>query len=157
MIYLKINSIKGNVTAKSYQGAIEIYNYTFNSQRSLNQQSGLVGNRSAGLIQYGDLIFTKPMDSATAALLKHYYDASIIPEISFHHVTTGNEPQCYFTNIFKEVFISSHGMDCDAHQVSETFSLRFTCNQKRIVPLTEQHKLGSPVSVGYDLETAQAL
>jgi len=158
MIYLKMNQINGNVSAKNYQGAIEIYNYTFSSERNINsKRSGLVANRSAGLIQYGHLTLTKPMDNATAALLKHYYDAKVIPEISFHHLSTGSEPQCFFVNTFKDVLISGHAMDCDASNVGETFTLSFTSNQKRITSLTAQNKLGSPVSVGYDIETAQAL
>src|SRR6056297_2288473 len=97
MIYLKINSMKGSVAAKNYQSAIEVCNYTFNSKRSLNNKSGLVANRSAGLVHSDDLTLVKPMDNATADLLKYHYDAKVIPEISFHHVSTGISQQSFIS------------------------------------------------------------
>jgi len=154
-IYLKIDQIKGPITAARYVGAISILNYHVRHFRPLTQRTGVSADRLLGVHDRSTLLFSKQVDDATPALLSRYYQGAIIPEIVFHHVTTGDQPQCYLENTFKHVLVTSYEEFCTPDGVSEEIELAFMSQEKRVMLMTAEHNPSSPQSVGYDYASMQ--
>ncbi len=156
-IYLKIATFKGNVTTKGYEQCIEVFNYHQAQYRSVSQKNGVIQNRSAGIVQTSSVRFTKALDEATVALFQHFYEAKVIPEVSFHHLSTGTMPRCYLINTFQNVLISEAEEIHHEQGVMEVFQLHFTAQQKRSMPLNQDLKPASPQTVGYDAQHATVM
>ncbi len=149
-IYLKIDQVQGGITAAGHEGSIHVLNYHVRHFRPLTQRTGVNADRLLGVHDRSTLVLSKNVDDATPPLLSRYYKGSVIPEVVFQHLTTGDQPQCYLENTFKHVLVTSYEEFCTPDGVSEQIELAFTSQEKRVMLLTNEHQPSSPQSVGYD-------
>ena len=153
-VYLKINEIKGSVPVRGYEGTIDIHHYHVVSSRSINEKSGIIQNRTAGLVKWSSLVLTKSVDKSSTGLLQHFYSAKVIPEMTLIHLSTGAVPERYLTNTFYNVLISRFEESNHSDGVLETVEMSFSRYEKRNMPLNEAMRATTPQTVGYDVEQA---
>lgn len=156
-IYLKVKNISGNVNVRGYDNSIEVLNYTLAASRSINNKHGLVQNRTAGLVHFSSLSFSKVIDKSSTDLLQHFYSAKVIPEMQFCHVSTGTNPQCYLVNTFYDALINRFDESNHSEGVLETIEISFSRYEKRNMPLDKNLKATSAYTVGYDLQKASLI
>ena len=89
--------------------------------------------------------------------MDYFYQAKVIPEMVFCHVTTGASPQEYLKNTFKHVMITRYEEYNHAEGVSEMLELAFVSQEKRVTPLNQYHRNSSSQSVGYDFAKMKSL
>lgn len=163
--YLKIDGIDGNVSAKGLEKTIELQSAAFSVKRNMNTKPGAVSDREGAKPMLSELVVTKKVDMASPHLFGQATVGSVIPEVNVRFVNTGKELSEYHNVILKNVLISGYEMvhnktadeenDPEAKPL-EKISFNYTNIEVKNTPFSKDHKAGSPVSVGYNLETASA-
>lgn len=148
-IYLKINQIKGSVTAKDYKDCIDVHAYRVRHFRHAAELSGRAGPRNIGPNKRSSVIFTKSADNASADLFGFYTKATNIPSMTFNHVV-GDGTQCFQQVTFKDVQLDSHEMHATANGLIEQIEFSFMQQESRIMPLDAKGQTIAAKSVGYD-------
>lgn len=155
--YMQIEGINGSVTAKGFDSAIEIYTHHIERSSPVNQKVGSITNRTDGQLVIGTLSVTKVLDSATIALMQHFYDKTIIPEVKISHCATNNGNTCHTTHTYSNVIISSYDEQSVDNNTKEQITLSFTQCEKRHTPTNTDGSAGTPSGVTYDLTTAKTM
>ena len=156
-IYLSIHNIKGSITAQGYQGCIQVFNYHSRHFRPITERPSINSNRTLGTHDRSSLRVSKKVDISTPPLLSQYYNSTSIPALVFHHVTTGNNPQCYLENTFHHVLLTGFEEFCCEDGATEEIEMVFMSQEKRVMNMASDHTLSSPQSVGYDYGTMQSI
>lgn len=169
--YMKIDGIDGNVTAKGLEKTIGIKTANFSVKRNMNTKPGAVADREGTKPSVSEMVVTKEVDAASPHLFGDATVGTTIPTVTISFVNTGKDLAEYHSVILKDVLVS--GYELIHHQTEQHTSeegAKEASNQKPLervsfnyanievknTPYSKDHKAGSPVSVGYNLETAQA-
>jgi len=156
-IYLKIKGIEGDLNAKSYEKAIEVFHYHLETGRSVELRVGTQQNRSIGSLSYGSLTLTKAVGGASTALAHYLYSGKTIASMEFHHVVTGNELKSTLIATFNEVMIQNIEETYSASQGVEEVTMYYLRREKRYIPMDATHSARGPQQVGYDFRTAEVV
>ena len=164
--YMKIDGIQGNVTASGLEKTIEITSAHFNVKRSMNTKPGAVADREGTKPSLSEFTITKQVDNASPYLFKDAAVGSTIPSVEIKFVNTGKDLAEYHNIILKDVLISGYELEHDErHNLGdkaanikplEKITFNYAHIEVKNTPFSKDHKAGSPVSTGYNLETAQA-
>lgn len=149
-IYMKIDGITGSVTAKGYEGCIDVQSYQLLKQAGVSQQSGIDENRSLGPIAQGSLVLHKSLDASSIALLQHFYKRQSMPQVIFYHLTSGKPLQCYMQNTFSNVLICKVDESNDADWSSEEIGFHYTACEKRFTPHSATGSAQAPITTSFD-------
>ena len=166
--YMKIDGIDGNVTAKGLEKTIELKSANFSVKRNMNTKPGATADREGTKPSVSEMVITKEVDSASPRLFGDATVGTTIPTVTISFVNTGKDLAEYHSVILKDVLVSgyelthndaassaSEGEPTNA-KPTERVSFNYTNIEVKNTPYSKDHKAGSPVSVGYNLETAQA-
>ena len=156
-IYLAIDGIKGTVTAKGYDGCIEIFNYHNRCFRPITQRSASQSDRALGVHDRSTCVFTKNVDCASPGLLNKFYRSQYIDKLTFYHVTGRNDSHCSLENTFHHVLLTSIDEYCSIDGASEEIAVIFTSQEKRVISIESDQTASSPQTVGYDYATMQSI
>ena len=157
-IFLMIDGITGNVTAKGYEGAIAITSLQHRFTQHVSMPIGRIQDRVRSAPEFSELILTKSMDSSTNTLLSHAFSGQVIPEVSCHITTTDDQLSATAKYRFKQVIISRYETAAGAQgRPMETLSLHFTQIETTYLERDPTHASTSPQVTAYNLETAEVM
>lgn len=164
--YMKIEGIDGGITAKGLEKNIEIQSAHFSVKRNMHTKPGAVFDREGTKPAVSEVSVTKLVDSASPHLFGEATVGTTIPTVTLRFIKSGKDLSEYHTVILKEVLISGYQFNHDANHLhadnvndvkpTETISFNYANIEVKNTPFSKDNKQGSPVSVGYNLETAQA-
>jgi type VI secretion system secreted protein Hcp len=166
-IYMKVtghSELEGHVTGKGLEKTTQLLSADFTLSRNINTRPGSVDNREGARPSIGDFQITKNVDQISPYLMRDATTGTSIPVIEIKFVNTGSDLNVYHVIRLENVLISSYGIHAEGNTAaganekpSETLTLDFTKITVTNTPFGKDHKAGSPITAGYDLETAQPL
>ena len=163
-IYMKIDGIEGNVTAKGYEKWIELNSIQCGVQRNINTSPGKVIDRESTRPAINEFLLTKHMGKTTPLLFTEACVGKAKPQVEIHLCHTGDEISPYMQYTLNNVLISNYFVEYEettdkltANHPKETITLNFDKIEMKFIPYDEQHKAQSPIPAGYDLNTANKI
>ncbi len=160
-VYMNFNSKKpeGNVTAKGYEGWIEVDSFSFGVGRSITMEAGAMSNREASRPSLSEVSVTKSMDAASGGLFKESVTGSEGVTVLIDIVQTGAKSvQKYAQYTLEDCIVSSYSVGASAGGApTETISLSFAKIIGDLSHADKTHKNKQNAKVGYDLTTAEPL
>jgi type VI secretion system secreted protein Hcp len=163
--YMKVtgqSTLDGDVTAKGLEKTTQLLSANFGIKRSMNTKPGSVGDREGTKPSVSEFTITKKVDKISPYLVRDAATGTTIPSIEFKFATTGKDLSVYHVVRLENVIVSGYTLDHvesddkDA-KPTETINFNFTKIEITNTPYGADHKAGSPVTAGYDLETARPL
>jgi type VI secretion system Hcp family effector len=138
--YIKIPNIEGNVTAKNYEGWIELESIDFKAKRPISTNIGSCNNRVVGSQFVSEFLLGKSLDKTSPLIFSESCAGKSKPEVEIHICRVLNgELQPWYTYklydvMFTGYYTSSFCLD-STHLISgELFSLSFSNLEKHHVP-----------------------
>lgn len=154
---MQLPNIKGNVTAKSYNGWIELNAFNLTAERPIITKSGKVVDRVRGITTARELLISKRQDPATPHLfMATCIGHKAIPEVK---ITLCRNEQPFLEYIFHNVLFSSLHTDVEklGHDINseELLTLNFTSVEARYIPYTSDGKPQAPISTSHTLHSSK--
>ena len=157
-IFIKINGIKGNVTAKGHEGSIAAHSMHHTFEQDISMPVGRPQDRMRAKPQFSKVMITKSMDNSTNALLSKAYAGKVIPEVECNIVSTGDNLAVTAKYLFKNVLIANYETAASASgEPIETLGLHFTKMETTYLGRQSNNTPSSSQVTGYDLEKADLL
>jgi type VI secretion system Hcp family effector len=167
--YLKVtgsSALEGDVTAKGLEKTIQLLSAGFSVTRNMNTRVGNVGDREGTKPSVSEFEITKKIDKTSPYFARDAASGTTIPSVQIIFVNTGKDLSTYCKIELKDVLVSHYairhtdaGKDATTEdsRPTENITLNFTQFTITHTPFGADHKAGSPVTAGYDLETAKPL
>ena len=158
-IYLKIDGIDGNVTAKGHEKWIELDKISFGNGRAITSaMPGSQSNREASIPSFSEIRISKRMDETSP---KFFTESCIgkSKKIEIHLCKTGESVESYMEYTFTDALISSYSVNASGNSAhpSEDLTFNFSKIEMKYKPFDDKHQAGSPVPAGYDLIQANKI
>lgn len=158
--YIQIDGIKGEVTAKGYEGWIEVGSAQWGVSRAISSSAG-VANREASTPSISEITLTKTLDSTSPALFLNAVGGGATPgggtvKLRLVDTTAGT---VFYELTLSNVLVSSQSNSASTGdgRPQESISLNFTKIEMKYIPTDAKGAPGTPVTAGYDLATAKSL
>lgn len=134
-MHMKIDSIPGESRKKGHEDQIEITSFQFAMQMQSSSTHG--GGSAAGRVQVNDLVLTKYMDKADAALMRHCCSGTHIDTVTISCEKAGGETTVeYLKLVLTQVLVTHHSFlgAQDGDQVSVNVALNFAKYEATYTP-----------------------
>lgn len=157
---MKLPGTSGEVTAKGHEGWIELNKLEFlGISNNVQMRVGKASDRAQGFPGFGKIVIAKQMDKSSITLFQYAHSADIFKEAEINYVTTGNPDVTYAKLILKDVGITHyrHAYAKGDQLPQEIVMLAYSSIQKTFTPRNKDNSLGSPLTTGYDLDTASQI
>jgi type VI secretion system secreted protein Hcp len=160
---MQLDGINGEVSSKGFEQHIELDSYSFGVSKKVNQIAGNVTNREGSIPTFSAFTVTQKVDPTSPVVFQNIVKSSLIKTVVIKCAAT--DGRLYHTITLSDVLVSSYNEDWAAVTSSEnhitpkpiaTITFHYNKIEVQFTPLGKDHKAGSPVSAGYDLELAQA-
>lgn len=155
-VYMKLEGVKGDVTADGHLEEIEIDSFSLGLSNSGGTAAG--GTSGAGKASFQDLHVTGRVSRVSPTLALLCATGKEVPSAKLTFQTKapdGKLVDLYVVNLTK-VRLSSvqSGGASGESRPSESFSLNYATIEWVVQPIDSNGKLGTPVRTKYSLETA---
>ena len=150
-IYLQIEGIKGNVTAKGHEDWIDISSLQWGVGRAIASAVGTSADREASKPSISEVSVTKLMDESSPMI---FTEACVgkAKKVSIHLCTTGTESiDTYMEYDLEDCMVSGYSVSTGGDRPSESISLSFTKMLMKFIPYDKAGKAMSPLPAGYDM------
>lgn len=155
-IYLKIGAIEGNVTAKGYEGWIQVATLHFGAERNVSMQTGNLSNRESGKPALSRIAITKIADKSVAALFQASLKGAAGQEATLAFVRTGKTMQEFMTYKLKDCILANYAIAMQADEAPvEGIMLSYSGIEISYKDHDASNKAGSPQRVAYDVKAAK--
>jgi type VI secretion system secreted protein Hcp len=154
-IYLQLPNIKGNVSAKYYQGWIECDSFNFGTNRWVVTQPGYVQNRIRSIATATELTVFKKVDPTTIHLFQESLVGKAMDEIKLDICHSDSNP--YLQLVFNNALVSEQQVLIENDLTLEYLTFNFTGTEMRYTPYDAQHRAGSPIAVRADVTSRPRL
>jgi type VI secretion system secreted protein Hcp len=153
-IYMKMEGVKGEVTAKDHEGWIEVTSAQVGLGRAISSPVG--GKRDASLPSFSDVTITKPMDSASPPLFLESVLGKAGKQVDLHFTrSVEGQEIVYYTITLSDVLVSSFSQSSGGDRPMESLSLNFTKFNMIYTPVDDKGGTGAPIPATYDLTTGK--
>jgi len=158
-IYMKIDGINGNVSAKGHENWIELQSVNFGASRHIHSNTGHAFDREASKPTFHNITISKYSDISSSDLFTKMCEGKSISQIQIDVCHTDQELSPHLQYTLHNVIISqiSDVVTKSSGNPLENLSLNFTKIEKKFTPRNSQNQSQAPKSAGYDLETAQMM
>ncbi len=150
-IYMKIDGITGNVTAKGHEKWIELHSMQFGVGRGIGSPTGKSSNRETSAPNVSEVVVTKLTDETSPL----FFQESTIGKskaVTLHIVrTSADHLETFYELILTNTLISGWSLSSGGDQPTESISMNFTKIQTKYIPFNTDHTPGTPVPSGYDM------
>lgn len=158
-IYIKINDIEGNITAKNHEKWIEVNSINFYVSRNITTKPGAISDREFTKPSLSEIEITKNIDK-TSPLLFSEACVGKVKNVNIDVCQTNETISAYMQYTLSNVIISHYSVlihsEDDKHLLpTEKIKLNFSKIEMKYIPYDEKHNAGSPIPAGYDLESAK--
>ena len=159
-IYMKAQGISGSATDLKHKNWIELDAINFSTNRRVRNKIGSGQSRDVAMPSIGSLSVTKMADKSSPSLLQKMLQGKAIETVTIEVCQTSNDGVTPYARYnLSNVIISHYEDDTLAHDAGigqEYLILSFTNLQKTFIAHNPQGNASSPVTIGYNLETAKA-
>ncbi|MBY0462861.1 MAG: type VI secretion system tube protein Hcp [Alphaproteobacteria bacterium] len=152
-IYMKVDGIDGDVTAKGFEKMIEVYSFNFGVGRGISTKAGNSQDREATAPSFSEINITKALDK-TSPLFFTEACVGKAKNYEFHFVETSDALEEYFDCKLSNVMISSYSTSSDGGDPTESISLSYDKIELSFTPRDDKDKAGGAVRAAYNLATA---
>ena len=165
-IYMKVDGIDGNVTAKGLEKYIELEQFHSSIKRMMSTRPGVTTDREGAKPSISEITVTKKIDATTPKFFQQATVGTAINEVLIKFINTGASLNEYYTLTLSNVMISSQTIeDVVAPVVKEgdeavkdkpvsTLTLNFDKIEVKYTPFDKENQAGSPIVASYDVATA---
>lgn len=149
-IYLSIDGIKGDVTAKGHEGWLECHSVQWGVGRGIHTTTGSSQERESSAPSVSEVTVSMSMNKATPLI---FTEACVGKSklVKIDLVQTGTELETYMSYTLDNALISGYSMSSGGDKPSESVSFNFTKIEMKYVPYDDAHKPQSPIPAGYDI------
>ena len=156
-LYMLIDGIKGNVTTKGYEGAIQIHSLSHLGVRPVEQAIG-TANRDIGMLQLDHMQLRKSMDASSMALSQYFLTGKSMPKVSIIQVSLNNgTAEWHAKRILSNVVITSMQEIANDDGFDEMLTLVCSEIQKSYRAKSASGRWLEPSHTGFDLATVRAI
>jgi len=153
-IYMQVEGIDGPVTESGHKKWIQVGSFGWGVGRPIVTEPGRTADRANSKPSFAEINITKVYDEASPKLFT-WSTTGPGKKVTFHF--TKEDGSNYIEIILESVIASSYSLnatgDGDPH---ESVSLNYTKIEIKRIPYDANNKAGSPIPVGYDLNTMKA-
>lgn len=155
-IYIKLGNIAGNVTAKGYEGWVEVDSFNFGVNRMISMETGNLANRENTRPHFSEVNFSKEMDIATTGFFENSLIGTQGEKLEVHFVNTGADKVVpYMTYTLEECLVSGYSVSGSAHgNPAENITIAFSKMEACYTDRESKNSNKSSPRVIYDLATA---
>ncbi len=166
MIYMKVDGMQGNVTARGHENWIQLESLEFSAKRKLNTQPGRIADREGSRPAVSEFIITKRMDKTSPLIFNEAVVGTAKSQVLIDLNTTNNSLTPYMQYTLYNVIVSGYHIinaneetkpgaeDHFKHHPLERITLNFDKIEMKYTPFDQNHKPQSPIPSGYDLKEA---
>jgi type VI secretion system secreted protein Hcp len=164
-IYLQIQGINGDVSAKNYKHWINLESFNFSVKRTLSTRPGRVVDREGTRPSISEITIAKHTDKSSPLLFGEACTGQAKPNVKIVFCTTNDSLSPYLEYTLSNVIVSSYTVntrtesddkDNKTHHPHEIITLNFDKVEMKFTPFDEKHQAQSPIPSGYDLKQATA-
>ncbi len=158
-IYLKIPGVDGNVTTSGFQNWIEVGSFEYASGRQVKTITGRTTDRESTHPSFSALSVNKLMDKSSPHLLQKMCEGKSLDQVQLQICKSNNSAITPFLKYTLHNVIISHRSVTSNGSANpiENLTLSFTKIEESYVPFDKQNQQQSPITAGYDLETAAVM
>ncbi len=160
-IYMEYDGIKGNVTAKGYEGMIALDSLVFGIHRNIRMKTGEVANREGSKPLFSIIVIEKRLDSASVGIFREAVAGCAGKQVKLHFVRTGkNQLQEYLTYTFEQclpTFYQTVDTRSETSAAAERLHLSYSAIEVSFTDSGADNKTLSMQRHGYDLALAKNL
>lgn len=153
-VYLKIEGIDGNVTAKGHEKWIDIDTIQWGVGRAISSAIGTSADREASKPSISEVTLSSQMSAASPAI---FTEACVgkSKKATIHLCTTGTDSiDTYMEYELEDCMVSGYSVSGSGDtRPSESYSLSFTKMMMKFIPYDKAGKPMSPIPAGYDMVT----
>jgi type VI secretion system secreted protein Hcp len=156
-IYLKYDTIKGDVTAAGHEQWIELNSFQWGVGRGISSPTGASADRESSAPSVSEITCTKAQDVASTKLLSEAYQGEgKVVQLDFCKTDKGNL-EVYLTYTLTNCMISGYSASSGGDRPQETLSLNFTKVEYKLITQTAAGETGEPDTITYDLALAHVV
>jgi len=122
-------------------------------------QVGKTSERTHNLPGFGKIVISKAMDKSSITLFQYAHSADVFKQAEIDYVATGSPDITYAKLLLKDVTVThySHAYEKGDQLPREMIILAYASMQKTFTPRNKDNSLGSPMTTGYNLDTASQI
>ena len=156
-IYLKVEGLDGDVTAKGHEDWIECSSLQWGVGRGITTSTGSSQERESSATSVSDVTVTKAMDKCTPQLFKEAC-VGTGKKVNIDLIQTGGtQLDTYMTYELSNSLISGYSVSANSEgRPEESVSFNFTKVEMKYTPYDNEHNAGSPVPASYDVSLGEA-
>jgi len=150
-IYMKIDGIKGKVTAKGHEEWIDVSSLQWGVGRAISSAVGTSADREASKPSISEVSVTKLMDESSPMI---FAEACVGKgkKVLIDLCTVGTDSiDPYMSYELEDCMISGYSVSSGGDRPSESVSLSFTKMTMKFIPYDKNGKPESPLPAGYDM------
>jgi type VI secretion system secreted protein Hcp len=156
-IYIKYDTVEGNVTAKGHEKWIEVNSFQWGVGRGISSPTGKAADREASAPSVSEITVTKATDIATTKLLDAALQGEGVTVVIDFCKTDKGSLELYLEYTLTNCMISGYSLSSGGDRPSESLSLNFTKVECKMIPMKSEGEAGSPATVTYDLAQAKVV
>ncbi len=152
-MYMKFGSVAGKVTAKGYEGWIELNSLQFGVSRGIGSPHGTDADRESSAPSISEVVITKQFDKSSNKLFMDAVAGKMDTKVDIKLTTTTKDQTVEFLHYeLTAAGISGYSISSGGDRPSESISLNFLKIQITSKGM-DSSVTGQPDVVGYDLST----
>jgi type VI secretion system secreted protein Hcp len=156
-IYMKYDTIQGDVTATGHEKWIEVNSFQWGVGRGISSPTGASFDREASAPSVSEITVTKATDSASTKLLDASLEGEGVPVVIDFCKTDKGNLEVYLEYTLTNTMISGYSLSSGGDRPSESLSLNFTKVECKMIPMKSAGETGDPETVTYDLAQAKVV
>lgn len=165
-IYMKIDAINGDVTAKGHENWIALQSINFDVKRLISTDPGRISDREGTRPAISEITVTKKMDKSSPLLFGEACVGKAKSQAQIDVCQTDSSLSAYAQLTLNNVIVSGYRLIMDNslekennnhHYPVEKITLSFDKIELRYTPYNSQNQAESPIPAGYDLKQAVAV
>lgn len=154
-IYVKMEGVKGDVTAEGYADHMEVNSLQWGVGRGIGSPLGGSKDREASAPSISEVVLTKVMDQSSTQLLRDsLWGEGKKVEIKLVK-TDKDKLEIYAEYILEETMLSGYSISSGGDRPTESISLNFTKFEFNNIEMGTKNEAGDPDRVNYDLSKAK--
>ncbi len=150
-IYMKVDGINGDVTAKGHEKWVDCSSLQWGVGRGIGSPIGRGVERESSAPNISEVVISKEMDASSPYL---FTEACIGKgkKVQFHLVkTSGGNLETYLEYTLTNALVSGFSVSSGGDKPTESVSFNFTKIEMKYTPQKADGTPGSPIPAGYDL------
>jgi len=157
-IFMRVDGVSGNVSAKGYERWIELNSLDFNVHSQATMPVGRPKDRVKCTPKFSEAQLSKSVDSASNALFQHACVNKVFNKVEIHVCTTDQNLSPIVKYVLHHVMISLfHTSVAHSGIPTEMVALNFTKIECTYQGRDANNCALSPMVAGYNLETAEVM